>query len=177
MQINDCSIRIQKYKSQVLVKTWRDVAQQGENKGRSKELTEQAARISPFFFQKALIGNELFYFFSLFLYTFLWTRITKDATTKIGTYNWGGMWSTEIQHVLWKACKNWQFFFYIFLIFFGNFDETKQGEAEFGSAPNGVKKLLKKFQIFRINERKVMLVLPKVSQGMFCREAQHGGGS
>ena len=63
--------------------------------------------------------------------------------------------------------KLWQFFFYIFPIFFGNSDETKQGEAEFGSAPNGVKKLLKKFQIFRINERKVMPVLPKVSQGMF----------
>jgi hypothetical protein len=31
-----------KYKSQVLAKTCRDVAQQGENKGRLKELTEQA---------------------------------------------------------------------------------------------------------------------------------------
>jgi hypothetical protein len=31
-----------KYKSQVLAKTCRDVAQQGENKGRLKELTEEA---------------------------------------------------------------------------------------------------------------------------------------
>jgi hypothetical protein len=31
-----------KYKSQVLAKTCRDVAQQGENKGQLKELTEQA---------------------------------------------------------------------------------------------------------------------------------------
>ena len=65
-----------------------------------------------------------------------------------------------------KLC---QFFFYIFPNFFGNSDETKQGVAEFGSGPNGVKKLLKKFQIFLINERKVMPVLPKVSQGMFSR--------
>jgi len=33
-------------------------------------------------------------------------------------------------------------FFLFFSYFFGNFDETKQGEAKFGSAPNGVKKLL-----------------------------------
>ena len=66
-----------------------------------------------------------------------------------------------------KRAKTLTIFFFIFLNFFGNFDETKQGEAEFGSGPNGVKKLLKKFQIFLINERKVMPVLPKVSQSMF----------
>ena len=66
-----------------------------------------------------------------------------------------------------KRAKTLTIFFIYFLDFFGNFDETKQGEAEFGSAPNGVKKLLKKFQIFRINERKVMPVLPKLSQSMF----------
>jgi hypothetical protein len=95
-----------KYKSQVLAKTCRDVAQQGENKGRWKELTEQANcpdfSFFPNFrgiFQKALVGINFFYF-SLFFYIFLRTRIKKDATTKIGTYNIGGMWSTEIQHVL-----------------------------------------------------------------------------
>ena len=88
----------------------------------------------------------------------------RIATTKIGTYNWGGMWSTEIQHVLWKACKNFDNFFSIFSRIFWQF---WWNQALFGSAPNGVKKLLKKFQIFRINERKVMPVLPKVSQGMF----------
>jgi hypothetical protein len=41
-----------------------------------------------------------------------------------------------------KRAKTLTIFFFIFLIFFGNFDETKQGKAEFGSAPNGVKKLL-----------------------------------
>ena len=58
----------------MLAKTCRDVAQQGENKGRSKELTEQAnspdfsffPEFFPGFFQKALVGNKLFLFFSLF---------------------------------------------------------------------------------------------------------------
>jgi hypothetical protein len=40
-----------------------------------------------------------------------------------------------------KRAKTLIIFFFIFL-FFGNFDETKQGKAEFGSAPNGVKKPL-----------------------------------
>jgi hypothetical protein len=39
------------------------------------------------------------------------------------------MWSIEIQHVLSKACKNFDNFFY-FPDFFGNFDETKQGKAK-----------------------------------------------
>ena len=47
-----------------------------------------------------------------------------------------------------KRAKTLTIFFLYFPDFFGNSDETKQGEAEFGSAPNGVKKLLKKFQIF-----------------------------
>jgi hypothetical protein len=45
LAINECRVAIiqsdPKYKSQVLAKTCRDVAQQGENKGRLKELTEQ----------------------------------------------------------------------------------------------------------------------------------------
>jgi hypothetical protein len=40
------------------------------------------------------------------------------------------MWSTEIQHVLLKAYKILTIFFFIFLNFFGNFDETKQGKAK-----------------------------------------------
>jgi 16S rRNA A1518/A1519 N6-dimethyltransferase RsmA/KsgA/DIM1 with predicted DNA glycosylase/AP lyase activity len=39
-----------KYKSQVLAKTCRDVAQLGENKGRWKELTEQANSLDFSFF-------------------------------------------------------------------------------------------------------------------------------
>jgi len=44
------------------------------------------------------------------------------------------MWSTEIQYVLSKACKNFDNFFLYFPYFFGIFDETKQGESEFASA-------------------------------------------
>jgi hypothetical protein len=40
------------------------------------------------------------------------------------------MWSTEIHHVLSKACKNFNNFFLYFPEFFGNFDETKQGKAK-----------------------------------------------
>jgi hypothetical protein len=108
--------------------------QQGENKGRWKS-TEQANNPEFSFFlnfslifPKGTSRNQTFLFFYYF-FIFLWTRLKKEATTKIGTYNWGGMWSTEIQHVLWKACKNMDIFFFVFLNLFGNFDETKQGEA------------------------------------------------
>ena len=84
------------------------------------------------------------------------------------------MWSTEIQHVLWKACKNFDnFFFYIFLIFFGNSDETKQGE-----------KLMKKFQeaaekISDFSDKRAKsyaCFTEGISRYVF-REAQHSGGS
>ena len=68
--------------------------------------------------------------------------MTKDGTTKIDTYNWGRMWSTEIQQVLSKACKTLDNFFLFSWIFFGNFIETEQGFAQFGLGPNNVKKLL-----------------------------------
>jgi hypothetical protein len=53
----------------------RDVAQQGENKGRRKERTEQANNPEFSFFlnfslifQKALVGIKLAYFFTIFLF-------------------------------------------------------------------------------------------------------------
>ena len=86
-----------------------------------EKLSKQANRVYfPFFlnlpriFSKGTSRNQ---FFSLFFYIFLWARITKDVSTKIGTYNWGGMWSTEIHQVLWIACKTLNNFFFIFLIF------------------------------------------------------------
>jgi hypothetical protein len=126
-----------KYKSQLLAKTCWDVAQLGENKGWGKERTEQANNPDfSFFLNFSLIFPKgtsryqtFFFVFSLFFYIFLWTRITKDATTTIGTYNWGGMLSIEIHHVLWKACKNFDNCFLYFPEFFGNFNDTKQGEA------------------------------------------------
>jgi hypothetical protein len=70
-----------KYKSQVLAKTCRDVAQQGENEGRWKELTEQAN--SPDFsyflnfsmiFPEGTSRNQTF----LFFYYFLYFSLNKD---------------------------------------------------------------------------------------------------
>jgi hypothetical protein len=74
--------------------------------------------------------NQTFLFFTIF-YIFLWTRIKKDVTTKIGTYNWGGMGSTEIQHVLWKACKNFDNLFSLFSWFFWQFWWNQIGTEEY----------------------------------------------
>jgi hypothetical protein len=62
-----------KYKSELLAKTCRDVAQLGENKGRWKERTEQANNpdFSSFLnfsliFPKGTSRNQFFFIFSLF---------------------------------------------------------------------------------------------------------------
>jgi hypothetical protein len=63
-----------KYKSQLLAKTCRDVAQQGENKGRWKERTEQANNQDfSFFLNFSLIfpkGTSRNQFFLLFFHYF-----------------------------------------------------------------------------------------------------------
>jgi hypothetical protein len=66
-----------KYKSQLLAKTCRDVAQQGENKGWWKERTEQVNnRIFSFFlnfsliFPKGTSRNQTFLFFDYFFIFF-----------------------------------------------------------------------------------------------------------
>jgi hypothetical protein len=86
-----------KYKSWVLAKTCRDVAQQGENKGRWKELTEQAD--SPDFsfflnfswnFPKGTSRNQFFLFFHYFFIFFSEQGSKKmqpqklAPTTKVG---------------------------------------------------------------------------------------------
>jgi hypothetical protein len=141
LAINECRLAIvqpdPKYKSQLLAKTCRDVAQQGENKERWKERTEQANNTDFFFFlnfslifPKGASRNQTFLFFHNFFYNFLWTRIKKDATIKIGTYHWGGMWSTQIQHVLWKVCKNFDNFFLYFRKFFWQFWWNQTGRSQ-----------------------------------------------
>ena len=135
---------------------------------RKNSQNKQIARISPF----SWIFSQIFPKGTIFFFTnFLYFSLNKDHK-RCNHKNWHLQLRWDVVYrnsarSLKSVQKLWQFFFFIFLNFFGNFDETKQGEAEFGSGPNGVKKLLKKFQIFRINERKVMPVLPKVSQGMF----------
>jgi hypothetical protein len=67
--------------------------QQGENKGRWKELTEQADSQEfsfflnfPWNFAKGTSRNQ-FFLFSLFFIFFSEQGSKKDATTKICTYN------------------------------------------------------------------------------------------
>jgi hypothetical protein len=74
-----------------------------------------------------------------------------------------------------KRAKPLTIFFLYFPDFFGNFDEGKQGIAEFGSGRNRVRKLHKKFQIFSTNERKVMPVLLEVPQVRVLWKEQRGG--
>jgi hypothetical protein len=66
-----------KYKSQLLAKTCQDVAQQGESKGRWKELTELANNLNFFFFlnfsrnfPKGTSRNQTFLFFAIFFIFF-----------------------------------------------------------------------------------------------------------
>jgi hypothetical protein len=79
-----------KYKSQLVAKTCRDVAQQGESKGWWKELTEQANNPNFFFFwifpgisQKALVGIKLFYFFVIFFIFFSEQGLKKMQPQKL----------------------------------------------------------------------------------------------
>jgi len=110
--------------------------------------TEQANRADFSFFlnlswisQKALVGIKLFYFFTIFLYFYL----NKDHK-RCNHKNWHLQLRWDVVYrnsaSALKACKTLDNFFFIFLIFFGNFDETKQGFTNFGSGPNGIKKLL-----------------------------------
>jgi hypothetical protein len=66
-----------KYKSQLLAKTCRDIAQQGENKGRWKERTEQANNLDFSFFlnfslifPKGTSRNQIFLFSHYFFIFF-----------------------------------------------------------------------------------------------------------
>jgi hypothetical protein len=73
-----------------------------------------------------------------------------------------------------KRAKMLTIFFFIFLNFFGNFDETKQGKAEFGSASNSVKKLLKKIQIFSDKRAKSYACFTEGISSYVFRKAQYG---
>jgi hypothetical protein len=81
------------------------------NKEQWKKLTEQAEwqyrKYCTSEAKKALVGitewqyrKYRFSFLYDFFDIFLSTRITKEGTTRTFTYNRGGMWPTENQHVL-----------------------------------------------------------------------------
>jgi hypothetical protein len=125
------------YKSQLLAKTCRDVAQQGENKGRWKERTEQANNLDfSFFLNFSLIfpkGTSRNQFFFIFFAIFLYFSLNKDHK-RCNQKNWHLQLRWDVVHrntarSLKSVQKLWQFFFFIFLNIFGNFNETKQGEA------------------------------------------------
>jgi hypothetical protein len=108
---------------------------------------KQTARIFPFslifpgIFQKALVENQTFYFFTIFLY-FSLNKDKKMQPQKLVPTTEVGCGLQKCSTFSKKHAKTLTIFFFIFPKFFGNSDETKQGKAEFGSAPNGVKKLL-----------------------------------
>ena len=56
-------------------------------------------------FPSSTSRNQDFLFSQLFFYIFLWTRITRDGTTKIFTLNRGGMWPTQNQERFLKIWK------------------------------------------------------------------------
>jgi hypothetical protein len=79
-----------KYKSQLLAKTCRDVAQQGENKGQWKERTEQANNTDfSFFLNFSLIfpkgtrGNQTFLFFH-----YLFIIFSEQGQKRCNHKNW-----------------------------------------------------------------------------------------
>jgi hypothetical protein len=143
---------------------------------------KQITRIFPFFwifpgiFQKALVGIKLFYFFAIF-YIFLWTRIKKDVTTKIGTYNWGGMWSIEIQHVLWKACKNFDIFFLYFPEFFWQFWWNQTGWSQVWVGSKLCQEATIKILDFSDKRAKSYACFTEGISSYVSRKAQYGSGS
>jgi hypothetical protein len=125
-----------KYKSQLLAKTCRDVAQQGENKGRWKECTEQANNTDFSFFlnfslifPKGTSRNQTFLLFHYFFIIFSQQGSKKMQPQKLAPTTEVGCGLQKYNTFSEKHPKTLIIFFFIFLNFFGNFDETKQGEA------------------------------------------------
>ena len=112
-----------------MAKMCRDVAQQGENKGRSKELTEQANSpdFSFFpeffleFFQKALVGNKLFYFFTIFYILFSEQGSQKMQPQKLAPTTEVGCGLQKFNTFSEKRAKTLTIFFLYFPEFFWQF--------------------------------------------------------
>ena len=109
----------------MLARTYRDVAQQGENKGRSKELTEQANSpdfsFFPGFFQKALVGNKLFYFFTIFYILFSEQGSQKMQPQKLAPTTEVGCGLQKFSTFSEKRAKTLTIFFLYFPEFFWQF--------------------------------------------------------
>jgi hypothetical protein len=126
-----------KYKSLLLAKTSRYVAQLGENKGRWKERTEKANNsVLSFFLNFSLIfpkdtswNQTFFYFFTIFFIFFSEQGSQKMQPQKLAPITEVGGGLQKYNTFSEKHAKTLTIFFFIFLNFFGNFDETRQGEA------------------------------------------------
>jgi hypothetical protein len=121
-----------KYKSQLLAKTCRDVAQQGENKGRWKECTKQANNTDfTFFLNFSLIfskgtgGNQTFLFLHHFSIIFSEQGPKKMQPQKLAPTTEVGCGLQKYSTFSEKRAETLTFFFFIFLNSFGNFDRTK----------------------------------------------------
>ena len=172
-----------KDKSHLLAKKCLDVAQQGETKYDGRNSTNK--QYSRFFlypdffwiFPKGTSRNQDFFlFFYYFVLYFFWTRITKYVTTKIGNYNWGQMWSTEIRQVLWKACKTLVNFFLYFPEFFWQFwwDQTSLHQVWVGS--KWCQETAVKISDFSDKRTKSYACFTKGILSYIFQKAQHGGG-
>jgi hypothetical protein len=115
-----------KYKSQLLVKTCRDVAQHGENKGRWKERTEQANNMDFSFFlnfslifQNAPVGIKLFYFFTIFYIIFSEQGSKNMQPQKLAPTTEVGCGLQKYTTISKKRAKTLTIFFFIFHHFLG----------------------------------------------------------
>jgi hypothetical protein len=121
------------YKSQQLAKTCRDVAQQGENKGRWKERIEQSNNMDFSFFlnfflifPKGTSRNQTFSSFHYFLIIFSEQGSKKRQPQKLAPTTEVGCGLQKYSTLSEKRAKTLTIFFLYFLEFFGNFDETKR---------------------------------------------------
>jgi len=96
----------------------------------------------PWIFPKGTSRNQTFLFFHYFFRFFSKQESQKMQPQKLEPTTEVGCGLQKFSKFSEKRTKPLTNFFFIFLNFFGNFDETKQGKAEFWSGPNGVKKLL-----------------------------------
>ena len=146
---------------------------------RKNSQNKQIARISPFswifprFFQKALVGNKLFYFFHYFFILFSEQGSQKIQPQKLAPTTEVGCGLQKFSTFSDKRAKTLTIFFYIFPNFFGNSDETKQSEAAFGSAPNGCREAAQKISDFSDKRAKSYACFTEVISKYVFRKAQH----
>jgi hypothetical protein len=117
-----------KYKSQLLAKTCRDAAQQGENKRRWKERTGQANNTDFSFllnfsliFPKDTSRNQTFYFFHYFFIIFSEQGSKKMQPQKLAPTTQAGCGLQKYNTFSEKRAKTLTIFFLYFPVFFWQF--------------------------------------------------------